>query len=100
MTTTGEELQSVEGVINLFAGSIFTSNEKSFISLMAGPSFINGNTLFGIKPSFGFYFSKSQSGWYSQISSVSRSILISSTGIGYSGCTKLISKMFKLINPD
>ncbi len=60
MTTTGEELQSVEGVINFFAGSIFTSNEKSFISLMAGPSFINGNTLFGIKPSFGFYFSKSQ----------------------------------------
>ena len=60
MTTTGEEFESIGSMINLFAGSVFNPNKNSFISLMAGPSFINGNTSLGIKPSFGFYFSKKQ----------------------------------------
>ena len=60
MTTTGEEIESIGSMVNLFGGSVFNPNQNSSISFLAGPGFINGNTLLGIKPSFGFYFSKSQ----------------------------------------
>jgi hypothetical protein len=60
MTTTGEEIEDVGGMINVFGGSVFNPNQKIFISFMLGPSFINGNTLLGIKPSLGFYFSEKQ----------------------------------------
>jgi hypothetical protein len=48
----------VPGMINLFAGVAFQPAQNFFLSLMTGPSFINGNMLLGIKPSIGFYFTK------------------------------------------
>lgn len=50
----------VRGMINVFAGTSFLPAKNVYLSLLAGPSFIGGQTLFGIKPSLGFYFSKSQ----------------------------------------
>lgn len=58
---------SVSGMINLFAGSSFHPTENIYLSFVAGPSFISGHTLFGIKPSIGFYFSKTQR-WTGKIS--------------------------------
>jgi hypothetical protein len=49
---------SVSGVVNLFAGSSFHPTQSVYFSFVAGPSFISGQTLLGIKPSVGFYFSK------------------------------------------
>ncbi|MGE5106902.1 MAG: hypothetical protein ACM3H8_05130 [Sphingobacteriales bacterium] len=51
---------TVDGMINLFAGSSFHPTENIYLSFVAGPSFISGQTLLGIKPSFGIYFSKTQ----------------------------------------
>lgn len=51
---------SVSGMVNLFAGSSFQPTQSVYVSLVAGPSFISGQTLLGIKPSFGFYFSKNK----------------------------------------
>ena len=50
----------VSGMINLFIGSSFHPSQNIYLSLLAGPSFIGEHTLFGIKPSIGFYFSKTQ----------------------------------------
>lgn len=61
------EDNDVPGMINLFAGSSFHPAQNIFLSFMAGPSFINGQTYLGIKPSFGFYFSKNQR-WTGKIS--------------------------------
>jgi hypothetical protein len=47
-------------MINLFIGESFHPKPSIYFSLLGGPSFIGGYTYFGIKPSFGFYFSKSQ----------------------------------------
>jgi hypothetical protein len=57
----------VEEVVNLFAGASFFPIKTIYLSVLAGPSFINGQTLLGIKPSFGFYFSSSQK-WTGKIS--------------------------------
>jgi hypothetical protein len=57
----------VRGMVNLFAGSSFHPNQSVYFSIVAGPSFINGQTRLGIKPSFGFYFSDSQR-WIGKIS--------------------------------
>ena len=51
---------TIGSMINLFAGSSFHPTQTIYFSFVAGPSFISGQTLLGIKPSFGFYFSKSQ----------------------------------------
>ena len=50
----------VRGMVNLFFGSSFHPTQNIYLSLVAGPSFISGQVLLGIKPSFGFYFSKNQ----------------------------------------
>ena len=55
----GNEILDVGAMINIFAGVAFHPTERAFFSLLAGPSFINGAS-FGIKPSIGFYFNKSQ----------------------------------------
>lgn len=47
-------------MVNLFIGSSFQPTQNFFLLFVAGPGFINGQTLFGIKPSIGFYFSKNQ----------------------------------------
>ena len=57
----------VRDMVNLFAGTSFHPNKHLFISFLAGPSFIGKQTLVGIKPSFGFYFSKNQR-WTGKVS--------------------------------
>lgn len=57
----------VRSMINLFAGSSFHPTRTVYLSLVAGPSFIGGQTLFGIKPSVGFYFTKEQK-WTGKLS--------------------------------
>ncbi|MDQ6757622.1 MAG: hypothetical protein M3004_11880 [Bacteroidota bacterium] len=56
----GTPLNDVPSMVNLFIGSSFQQTQNFFFSFVAGPSFISGQTLFGIKPSIGFYFSKNQ----------------------------------------
>jgi hypothetical protein len=65
--TFPESGNDVRGMVNLFAGSSFHPNESIYLSLLAGLSFISGQTLVGIKPSFGFYFSKTQK-WTGKVS--------------------------------
>ena len=54
-------------MINLFAGSSFHPTQNIYFSFVVGPSFISGQTLLGIKPTFGFYFSKTKK-WTGKIS--------------------------------
>ena len=54
-------------MVNLFVGTSFNPTPNTYLSLVGGPSFISGRTMLGIKPSFGFYFSKSQK-WTGKIS--------------------------------
>lgn len=56
----GQEVPDADVVVNLFAGTAFNPSQQFYISFLCGPSFINSNTYFGIKPSIGYYFSKSQ----------------------------------------
>lgn len=58
---------AVDGMINLFAGSSFHPTQSIYVSFVAGPGFISGRTFFGIKPSFGFYFSKTET-WTGKVS--------------------------------
>lgn len=58
---------SVGGMVNLFAGSSFHPTQSVYLCFVAGPSFISRQTLFGIKPSVGFYFSKNQK-WTGNVS--------------------------------
>lgn len=60
MNTDGSEIVDIGGVINLFGGASFHLSKLVYFSLVGGPSFIGGQTLFGIKPSIGFYFSENQ----------------------------------------
>jgi len=56
----GFPLSVVDGMINLFFGSSYHPTKSIYVSVVTGPSFVGGQTLLGIKPSFGFYFSKNQ----------------------------------------
>lgn len=51
---------AVSSMVNLFAGSSFQPTQDIYLSLVTGPSFIGKQTFLGIKPSFGFYFSRTQ----------------------------------------
>lgn len=62
-----ENSNDVRGLVNLFVGSSFHPTQRIYLSFVAGPSFISGQTLLGIKPSFGFYFSKTQK-WTGKVS--------------------------------
>ena len=62
-----ETENTVRGMVNLFVGSSFDLNRNVYLSLVAGPSFIQGRTYLGVKPSFGFYFSKNQR-WTGKVS--------------------------------
>ena len=57
----------VRGMVNLFVGTSFNPTRNIYISFVTGPSFIDGQTMFGIKPSFGCYFTNSQK-WTGKIS--------------------------------
>ena len=63
----GTEIQDVRSLANLFIGSSFYPTKNVYLSFLAGPSFINGQTLLGVKSSFGFYFSSNQK-WTGKIS--------------------------------
>lgn len=58
---------SISSMVNLYIGSSFHPTQNVNVSFLIGPSFINGQTLFGFKPSFGFYLSKNQK-WMGKIS--------------------------------
>ena len=67
MHTDGTEIIDVPGMVNLFVGTSFEPAKNVYLSFVAGPSFINGQTLLGIKPSLGFYFSAAKR-WTGKVS--------------------------------
>jgi len=66
-TPDGKAPNDLGGMLNLFIGSSFHPTKSIYLSLLAGPGFIDGRALLGIKPSFGFYFSKNQR-WTGKVS--------------------------------
>jgi hypothetical protein len=62
----GTPIQTVNTMTNIFFGASYNPSHIIFISFTAGPSCINSQTLIGIKPTFGFYFSASQK-WMGKI---------------------------------
>jgi hypothetical protein len=58
--STGSPFNSLGGMTNLFIGASFNPTKNYYLSFMAGPSFLGGQSLLGIKPSVGFYFSNKQ----------------------------------------
>lgn len=56
----GSTMNTLNGMVNLFGGFSFHPSNSIYASFVTGPAFVSGETLFGIKPSIGFYFSKSQ----------------------------------------
>lgn len=56
-TTDGVPLNDVGSMVNIFAGTAVNLAKNIYLSFVAGPSFAGGQTLLGIKPSVGFYFS-------------------------------------------
>ncbi len=63
----GEAPPDLGTMKNILIGSSFHPNRNIYISIVGGPSFIEGNTYFAIKPSVGFYFSDKQK-WTGKIS--------------------------------
>lgn len=57
-------IDGVEKMTNLFAGVAYQHSKNLYLCLTAGPGIINGKTLFGIKPSVGFYFTQKQRGTF------------------------------------
>ena len=51
---------AVTNMVNFFAGAHFLASERTYLSLLIGPSFVNGQACFGLKPAVGFYFSKNK----------------------------------------
>ncbi|MBC7625992.1 hypothetical protein [Ferruginibacter sp.] len=60
MNGDGTAKLEVPSMVNLLAGAEFAPAKNIYVSLVAGPSFINGQTLLAMKPSLGFYFSSKQ----------------------------------------
>lgn len=54
------EIKSVTSMVTLFAGTAFHPAKNIYFSVLAGPGFVSGRFLPGIKPSLGFYFDKNQ----------------------------------------
>lgn len=63
----GTPIPTVRTMRTLFAGTTLHFSPNVYLSLLAGPGFINGKTLLGIQPSLGFYFSASRK-WTGRIS--------------------------------
>jgi len=57
---SGEILESINGWTSLLAGLSVQPIREVFVSFLAGPSFINGVTLWEIKPAAGFCFPKNE----------------------------------------
>ncbi|MEO6719339.1 MAG: hypothetical protein ABIN67_03195 [Ferruginibacter sp.] len=56
----GKELEAVGVMTNLFVGTSYEVADNFFVSIVAGPSFLSGQTLLGVKPSLGVHFSKNK----------------------------------------
>ena len=63
----GTEMVDIGGMVNLFAGASYHPTKTIYLSFVTGPSFVSGQTLLGLKPSFGFYFSQNQR-WTGKVS--------------------------------
>ena len=63
----GTQIADIGGMVNFFAGASYHPTKAFYLSVVTGPSFVSGQTLLGIKPSLGFYFSGSQK-WTGKIS--------------------------------
>jgi hypothetical protein len=63
----GAPIDDIGGMVNVFAGASYHPLNRIYLSLTTGPSFVSGQTLLGIKPSFGFYFSQNKR-WTGKIS--------------------------------
>ena len=59
-------LPSVDGMANFFAGVAYKPGTTFYFSIAGGPSIVSSQTLFGIKPALGLYFSPSQK-WKAQV---------------------------------
>ena len=72
----GKPIDEFSGMVNLFIGSSFQPAQNFYLSFTAGPSFIHGRTLLGIKPSLGFYFDTNQkwTGKFSYINVFNRDV--------------------------
>lgn len=57
----------LNSMTTLFAGECYQLDSNIYISLLAGPGLIDKNIYFAIKPSFGFFFTKSKR-WTGKIS--------------------------------
>lgn len=60
-------IDDIGSMVNVFGGASYHSTERVYLSFVAGPSFISGQTLLGIKPSLGFYFSPTRK-WTGKVS--------------------------------
>jgi hypothetical protein len=60
MYLDGTPIGTVGGMINIFFGASVHPARNAYLSFLAGPSFVGGQTLLGLKPSLGFYFSANQ----------------------------------------
>ena len=56
----GTPIESVGGMVNLFAGVSYHPARFIYFSTVAGPSFVSGKCLFGLKPTLGFYLAQNQ----------------------------------------
>ena len=65
--TDGTPMNDLGGMVNLFGGASYHPTKIIYMSFVAGPSFVGGQTLLGIKPSIGFHFSPSRK-WTGKIS--------------------------------
>jgi hypothetical protein len=63
----GSPIADVRGMVNLFAGASYHLIKSVYFSLVAGPSFVSGQTLVGVKPSVGVYFPGSKR-WTAKLS--------------------------------
>jgi hypothetical protein len=61
-----EEIPAIEHLFNLFAGVSYKPSSIFYFSVAGGPSFVSSQTLLGIKPAIGFYFSPAQK-WKAQL---------------------------------
>lgn len=67
LNSDGTPMNEIGGMANLFAGASYHPTRTVYLSFVAGPSFVGGQTLLGVKPSLGFYFSPNQK-WTGKVS--------------------------------
>lgn len=67
LNTDGAAINDLGGMVNLFAGGSYNPTRTFYLSVVAGPSFLGGETKLGVKPSLGFYFSSDQK-WTGKVS--------------------------------